>query len=262
MNKAVMAVLVLSLAGCGWAKGERGPMGPAGPAGAVGPQGEKGDKGDKGEKGDKGDTGAKGASGVQGPRGSTGVTPPPADPKDERDDEGGGEDEEEVTPPPEEEEEVPPEEEEEEGDSHELMGWWADRVEYDTTLALPDPMYMGNTLSMTGTTPSYSAVYTGPITGTIVPSRDDLSNPRIRLELDTMKITAKVIFTRNGADTAPLSIYGARAKADGTFDSFPQFHKDINPTGVNGAFYGSDHEMIQGYIINQHVYGTYKAERE
>ena len=159
--------------------------------------------------------------------------------------------------PPAEEDDPPVEE-----DGPELMGWWADRVAYDTTAMMPAPMYMGSTLSMTGSTPSYSATYTGPITGTIVPSRDDLSNPRISLELSSMSITAKVIFTRDGEDTAPLSIYGARGRADGTFDSFPEFHKDINPTGVNGAFYGSDHEMIQGYIINQHVYGTYKAERQ
>ena len=256
MKRAMVVVMALALTGC-WMEGKRGPAGPAGvqgPAGEAGPQGEKGDKGEPGTAVERGERGPAGPAGRDGTDGQDGTTPPPDDPEDEGDDQGGEEMEDD---PPAEEDDPPVEE-----DGPELMGWWADRVAYDTAAALPAPMYMGSTLSMTGSTPSYSATYTGPITGTIVPSRDDLSNPRISLELNSMSITAKVIFTRNGADTAPLSIYGARAKTDGTFDSFPEFHKDINPTGVNGAFYGSDHEMIQGYIINQHVYGTYKAERQ
>ena len=274
MKRAMVVVMALALTGC-WMEGKRGPAGaqgpagPMGPAGEAGPQGEKGDKGEPGTAVERGERGPQGPAGPRGPAGPAGrdgtdgrdgTTPPPDDPEDEGDDQGGEEMEDD--PPAEEDdppvEDSPPVEE----DGPELMGWWADRVAYDTAAALPAPMYMGSTLSMTGSTPSYSATYTGPITGTIVPSRDDLSNPRISLELSSMSITAKVIFTRDGEDTAPLSIYGARAIADGTFDSFPEIHKDINPTGVNGAFYGSDHEMIQGYIINQHVYGTYKAERQ
>ena len=259
MKRALVVVLMLALTGC-WMEGKRGPAGPQGPAGEAGPKGDKGEPGTAGAPGRDGadgrdgQDGNAGRDGTDGRDGDEGTTPPPADPEDEGNDEGGEEMEDD---PPAEEDDPPVEE-----DGPELMGWWADRVAYDTTAMMPAPMYMGSTLSMTGSTPSYSATYTGPITGTIVPSRDDLSNPRISLELSSMNITAKVIFTRDGEDTAPLSIYGARAKADGTFDSFPEIHKDINPTGVNGAFYGSDHEMIQGYVINQHVYGTYKAERQ
>ena len=266
MNKTVMVALILALAGCGWAKGEHGPMGPAGAPGPQGEQGPKGDKGEKGDKGDKGEKGDKGATGNTGSPGAPGSTPAPKVVDEEQDEEGEGEmpEEEEETVPEEEEETVPEEEEE---DGPQVMGWWADRLAYSTTTMLLAPTFNSETLSMSNSVPSGAARYEGPITGTIHPDRSDLTNPRIALQVNmdqgvATSITAETMFTRNGADTGPMTRYSARFKADGTFDSFPTVAREQNPTGFNGTLYGSQWDVVQGHIVTPHVYGTYKAEQQ
>ena len=154
----------------------------------------------------------------------------------------------------------------------ELMGFWKDRYEYDTTAMVPAPMMDGAALEVTGTAPNFGGQYSGPITGTISDDRQDLTNPRIAMQVhipsDTTKagsINMQVFWDRNGTamDNA-LTRYGARLKSDGTFNSFPQFdetRKD-NPTGFNGAFYGAGHDAVAGHVVTPRVYGTYKADLE
>ena len=154
----------------------------------------------------------------------------------------------------------------------ELMGFWKDRYEYDTTAMVPAPMMDGAALAVTGTAPNFGGQYSGPITGTISENRDDLTNPRVAMQVhipsDTTKsgsINMQVLWDRNGTPMdAPLTRYGARLESDGTFNSFPQFdetRKD-NPTGFNGAFYGAGHDVVAGHVVTPRVYGTYKAELE
>ena len=239
--------VMLALSGC---SGKDGKMGPPGPAGPQGEQGPAGPQGEQGPKGDKGDPGSDGQSPMPVDEEEEEVTPPM--------------DEEEVTPPMDEEEVTPPVEE----DGPELMGWWADRVEYDTMAMLPAPRYFGETLGVSGDPPSGAATYEGAITGTINPERSDLSDPRIMLQVNmdqgaASSITAKVKFMKNGADTAYLSNYSARFKEDGTFDSFPPSeHNEVNPTGFNGTLYGAQWDVVKGHIITPQVYGTYTAEQQ
>ena len=154
----------------------------------------------------------------------------------------------------------------------ELMGWWKDRYEYDTTAMVPAPMMDGTALTVTGTAPNFGGQYSGPITGTIHDDRDDLSNPRIALQVfipsDTTKtgsINMQVMYDKDGvAMDYALTRYSARLESDGTFNSFPQFdetRKD-NPTGFNGAFYGAGHDAVAGHVVTPRVYGTYKADLE
>ena len=154
----------------------------------------------------------------------------------------------------------------------ELMGFWKDRYEYDTTAMVSAPMVDGAALAVTGTAPNFGGQYSGPITGTISGNRSDLTNPRIAMQVhipsDTTKtgsINMQVFWDRNGTPMdGALTRYGARLESDGTFNSFPQFdetRKD-NPTGFNGAFYGSGHDVVAGHVVTPHVYGTYKAELE
>ena len=154
----------------------------------------------------------------------------------------------------------------------ELMGFWKDRYEYDTTAMVPAPMMDGAALAVTGTAPNFGGQYSGPITGTIHDDRDDLSNPRIALQVfipsDTTKtgsINMQVMYDKDGvAMDYALTRYSARLESDGTFNSFPQFdetRKD-NPTGFNGAFYGAGHDAVAGHVVTPRVYGTYKADLE
>ena len=170
-----------------------------------------------------------------------------------------------IVPEEEEEEETPTVPEE---DGPELMGWWADRVAYNTMAMLLAPMFNSETLSMSGDVPSGAARYEGAISGIVHPDLSDLSNPRIALQVnmsggEAVSITAETMFTRNGEDTGALTRYSARLKADGTFNSFPsEATREINPTGFNGAFYGSQWDVVQGHIITPQVYGTYQAEQQ
>ena len=260
------------------AQGEKGDTGERGAAGIAGPQGEKGDTGPQGEKGDtgepgpagpqgpqgeKGDTGAQGSAGARGPQGpagpqgDSGDAPPsrPVDPDEEEEEE---EEEQDPPPPP---EDPPP------------LGWWADRIAHDTSIVLPAPMLNNETLTMTGVAPAFTGTWEGPIVGTIVPTRPDLSEPRIKLTLSSvrgyvaLRAEVSVLYTeRPGSPTSVrygASYYTARVNSDGTFDTFPsESVKQGNPTGINGAFYGTGHEIVQGHVITQHVYGIYKAEQE
>ena len=154
----------------------------------------------------------------------------------------------------------------------ELMGFWKDRYEYDTTAMVPAPMMDGTALAVTGTAPNFGGQYSGPITGTISGNRSDLTNPRVAMQVHipsdptkTGSINMQVMWDRNGTPMdGALTRYGARLESDGTFNSFPEFdetRKD-NPTGFNGAFYGSGHDVVAGHVVTPRVYGTYKADLE
>ena len=184
-----------------------------------------------------------------------------------------------VTPMPEEDTEEETEDEmvmdmpeEDDNMDPELMGFWKDRYEYDTTAMAPAPMMDGAALEVTGTAPNFGGQYSGPITGTISGNRSDLTNPRVAMQVhipsDTTKsgsINMQVFWDLNGtAMDGALTRYGARLESDGTFNSFPEFdetRKD-NPTGFNGAFYGAGHDAVAGHVVTPRVYGTYKADLE
>ena len=143
-------------------------------------------------------------------------------------------------------------------DMTDLTGWHRDRFDYDTSAMLDAPMVDGIARSLTGHTPVANFQYEGPITGTIDPDRADLSDPRIHLQINNARnwIQASTMYRKDGGDHFIKARYGAHLLADGTFNSFPT-RDDPNPAGVSGWFYGPDGEIVQGYIKDPVIYGTF-----
>lgn len=148
----------------------------------------------------------------------------------------------------------------------EIWGDWGTRRQaYNTAVTLPAPTMSGSPVVASGSVPTVAASYSGPINGTMNPYWPELSDPRIvldvRLSGSSGSITAKTTYDIDGEDTnTVLTRYGARLNPDGTFDAFDGV-TPANPSGVNGTFHGSSHEVIQGHIVTPFVFGSYKANK-
>ena len=143
--------------------------------------------------------------------------------------------------------------------------WGTRRQGYNTVATLPAPTIGGSPVVASGSMPTVVASYSGPINGTMNPYWPELSDPRIvlgvRLSGSSGSITAETTYDIDGEDTnTVLTRYSARLNPDGTFDAFDGV-TPANPSGVNGTFHGSSHEVIQGHIVTPFVFGSYKANK-
>ena len=194
--------------------------------------------------------------------------PDPIDPEDEGMGEDEGDmDEEEGT----EDEEVADEEMTEPELNPEQIAWgkWNDvRQAYDISATAPAPMHNDMAMTMSGMKPPANFSYTGDIDGTIAPTADGISDPKITLRVNNpvTGINAEVHWLYAGRDErVTMARYGARLNEDGTFSSFSAREDgmpvDGNASGFNGAFYdgGQTHDAVAGFVSTPRVYGSYKA---
>ena len=152
--------------------------------------------------------------------------------------------------------------------------WNKTRQTYDIMAAVPAPMHAGETLMMSGTKPNASFSYNGKINGIIAPSHTEhISDPEITLRINdaitgiNAEVSWMYVEGDEDAERVIMSRYGARLDDDGTFSSFSDRDTDMtamdgNPTGFNGAFYGSTYDAVAGNVVTPRVYGTFQAEIE